>query len=75
MLSVQIKNRFRNLITIQSKAVDSNNVPLETITLEIPSDAPLSRQEIRKLYWPKRWTHLIVEHLVTGNGDFSCYEF
>jgi hypothetical protein len=38
-----IAHRFLNLITIQSKSVDFENVPLETIEIQVPSDEPLQR--------------------------------
>jgi hypothetical protein len=57
-----IATRFLNLITIQSKAVDFENVPLETIEIKVPSDEPLTLQERRQAYWEKRWTHFVVEH-------------
>jgi hypothetical protein len=57
-----IATRFLNLITIQSKAVDFENVPLETITIEVPSDEPLTLQQRRQAYWTYRWTHFVVEH-------------
>lgn len=55
-------SRYLNLITIQSKALDQNGVPEETLTLQVPSNAPLSLQEVRKAYWEKRWSHRLVEH-------------
>ena len=57
-----IATRFLNLITIQSKAVDFENVPEETITIEVPSDAPLTLQERRQAYWSRRWSHVVVDH-------------
>lgn len=53
---------FLNLITIQSKSVDFENVPLETITIEVKSNEPLTLQQRRQAYWPYRWTHFVVEH-------------
>jgi hypothetical protein len=43
-----IATRFLNLITIQSKAVDFENVPLETIEIPVPSDEPLTLQQRRQ---------------------------
>ena len=60
-----IATRFLNLITIQSKAVDFENVPLETITIEVPSNEPLTIQQRRQAYLPYRWTHFVVEHRMT----------
>ena len=57
-----IATRYLNLITIQSKAVDFENVPEETITIEVPSDAPLTLQERRQAYWSRRWSHVVVDH-------------
>jgi hypothetical protein len=57
-----IATRFLNLITIQSKAVDFENVPLETIEIQVPSDESLTLQQRRQAYWEKRWTHFVVEH-------------
>jgi hypothetical protein len=60
-----IATRFLNLITIQSKAVDFENVPLETIEIPVPSDEPLTLQQRRQAYWPYRWTHFVVSHTMT----------
>jgi hypothetical protein len=60
-----IATRFLNLITIQSKAVDFQNVPLETIEIKVPSDEPLTLQQRRQAYWEKRWTHVVVSHTMT----------
>jgi hypothetical protein len=60
-----IATRYLNLITIQSKAVDFENVPEETITIEVPSDEPLTLQQRRQAYWEKRWTHVVVSHTMT----------
>ena len=60
-----IANRFLNIITIQSKAVDFENVPLETIEIQVPSDEPLTIQQRRQAYWEKRWTHVVVSHTMT----------
>jgi hypothetical protein len=60
-----IAHRFLNLITIQSKAVDFENVPLETITIEVPSNEPLTLQQRRQTYWAYRWTHFVVSHTMT----------
>ena len=60
-----IATRFLNLITIQSKAVDFENVPLETIEIQVPSDEPLTLQQRRQAYWEKRWTHFVVSHTMT----------
>ena len=57
-----IATRYLNLITIQSKAVDFENVPEETITIEVPSDEPLTLQERRQAYWSRRWSHVVVDH-------------
>jgi hypothetical protein len=57
-----IATRFLNLITIQSKSVDYEGVPEETITIEVPSDEPLTLQERRQAYWSRRWTHFVVDH-------------
>ena len=57
-----IATRFLNIITIQSKAVDFENVPLETIEIQVPSDEPLTIQQRRQAYWEKRWTHFVVDH-------------
>jgi len=60
----QTKPRFLNLVTIQSKALDQDGVPEETITIEVPSNEPLTLHQRRQAYWEKRWTHLVVEHLM-----------
>ena len=57
------KPRLLNLITIQSKALDENGIPEETETIEHWSDEPLFLQEVRQLFWDRRWTHRVVEHL------------
>lgn len=57
-------DRYLNLITLQSKALDQDGVPEETIVIEHPSNELLSRQQVRQLYWSKRWTHRLVEHIV-----------
>jgi hypothetical protein len=61
-----IATRFLNLITIQSKAVDFEGVPLETITIEVPSNEPLTLQQRRQAYWPYRWSHIVVSHTMTN---------
>jgi hypothetical protein len=60
-----IATRFLNLITIQSKSVDYEGVPEETITIEVPSDEPLTIQQRRQAYWEKRWTHFVVSNTMT----------
>jgi len=70
-----IAHRFLNLITIQSKAVDFENVPLETITIEVPSNEPLTLQQRRQTYWPYRWTHFVVSHTMTDLTVESANHF
>ena len=57
-----IATKFLNIITIQSKAVDFENVPLETIEIQVPSDEPLTLQQRRQAYWSRRWSHVVVDH-------------
>jgi hypothetical protein len=70
-----IATRFLNLITIQSKAVDFENVPLETIEIQVPSDEPLTLQQRRHAYWPYRWTHFVVSHTMTDLTVESANHF
>ena len=57
-----ITTKFLNIITLQSKALDLEGIPEETITLEVPSDEPLTLQERRQAYWSRRWSHVVVDH-------------
>jgi hypothetical protein len=57
-----IATKFLNIITIQSKALDWEGIPEETITIEVPSDEPLTLQERRQAYWSRRWSHVVVDH-------------
>ncbi len=55
-------SRFLNRITIQSKKLDFDGIPQETLEIEVPSDEPLTLQEVRQAFWEKRWTHCVVSH-------------
>lgn len=54
--------RFLNRITIQSKKLDYDGIPEETLEIEVPSNEPLTIQETRQAFWEKRWTHRVVSH-------------
>lgn len=58
---VKTMNRFRTFITIQPKEFGWDAVEGQTETIAIDSYSPLTRQEVRKTYWEKRWTHYVVE--------------
>jgi hypothetical protein len=60
-----IATKFLNIITLQSKALDWEGIPEETITIEVPSDEPLTLQQRRQAYWEKRWSHVVVSHTMT----------
>lgn len=45
-----IAHRFLNLITIQSKQLDYEGVPEETLVIEVPSNEPLTLQQRRHAY-------------------------
>lgn len=58
---VKTANRFRTFITIQPKEFGWDAVEGQTETIVVDSYYPLSRQEVRKTHWEKRWTHYVVE--------------
>ena len=57
-----ITHRYLNVITLQSKQLDYEGVPEETLVIEVPSNEPLTLQQRRQAYWEKRWSHSVIEH-------------
>jgi hypothetical protein len=66
--------RYLHRVIIQSKALDFDGMPLETIEINHPTDEPLTLQEERALMGDKKWTHKIVDHSLIDLFNPS-YEF
>lgn len=66
--------RYLHRLTIQSKKLDFDGIPLETIEINHPTNEPLTLHQERALMGDKRWTHNIVTHnlidLVNPNYEF-----
>ncbi|MFM7438433.1 MAG: hypothetical protein ACKO2V_07480 [Snowella sp.] len=54
--------RYLHRLTIQSKALDFEGIPQETIEINHPTNEPLTLQQERALMGDKKWTHSIVAH-------------
>lgn len=57
-----LATRYTHRLIIQSKKLDYDGIPLETIEIDYPTNEPLTLQQERALMGDKRWTHNIVAH-------------
>ncbi|MGL5035089.1 MAG: hypothetical protein ACRC6M_14945 [Microcystaceae cyanobacterium] len=53
---------YLHRLVIQSKALDYDGIPEETIEIDYPTNEPLTLQQERALMGDKRWSHIIVAH-------------
>jgi hypothetical protein len=58
---VKPANRFRTFITIQPRKFGFEAVEGQAETIVVDSHQPLTRQEVRKTHWEKRWTHNTID--------------
>lgn len=54
--------RYLHRLVIQSKTLDFDGIPQETIEIDHPTNEPLTLAQERALMGDKRWTHTIVAH-------------